>query len=111
MNRFICILLMGWLPIFMVTASAMSLQMTLQSQNHHAQTVDVSPCHDKVSTQQDKVHQCIACGFCMMATAMASFDTVPVLDIPAFISTAPLSFDVSFNSTNPSPGFRPRILN
>ena len=88
----------------------MSLQMTLQDQSNHAQTADVAPCHDEVSTQQDKVHQCIACGFCMIATAMASFDTVPVLDIPAFISTAPLSFDVAFKSTNYSPAFRPPIL-
>jgi len=109
MKKLICILLMAWLPVLMVTASAMSLQMTFQGQQ--SQEADSASCHDKIGNQQsEKTHQCIACGFCMMATSMASFDTAPVLAIPALTSTAPLSIDVVFKSTTNTPAFRPPIL-
>lgn len=109
MKKLICILLMAWLPVFMVTAGAMSLQMTLQGQQ--TQQADSASCHDNIGNQKsEKIHQCIACGFCMMATSMASFDTALGLAITALTSTAPLSTDVVFKSINDTPAFRPPIF-
>ena len=100
---------MALLPVFMVTASAMSLQMTLQGQQTHQ--ADLASCHDNIGNQKsEKIHQCIACGFCMMATSMVSFDTALGLEITALTSTAPLSTDVVFKSINDTPVFRPPIF-
>lgn len=116
MKKLICILLMSWLPIFMVTANAMSLQMTSQNMSHSAEQSavaysDAKACHDKTNKRQDGAHHCVSCGFCLMATSMANFDTFPVIDILVFSSIAPEAIDVVFNATSYSPAFRPPIFN
>jgi formate hydrogenlyase subunit 6/NADH:ubiquinone oxidoreductase subunit I len=112
MKKLICIVLIGWLPVFMVTANAMSFQMTIQEVSKATVPAEVvPPCHDTSNQPQEVAHQCIGCGFCMMASSMANFNTIPTIAIPALTSDAPESVDVVFQSTNYSPAFRPPILN
>jgi hypothetical protein len=110
MRKLICILLMSWLPVFMVTANAMSLQMMTKAMHGDMQAQADMPCHDRTDHQPAKTHNCISCGFCMAATSMANFDSAPVLDLPVITSPAPVAIDVIFESTNDSPAFRPPIL-
>lgn len=111
MKKLICILLVSWLPIFMATANAMGLQMSIQSMNdHHQQMVDM-PCHDKSNDQKQSQHHCISCGFCVIATSIASFDNTPIFALEAFTSISPAFIDVGFKSADQSPAFKPPILN
>jgi len=95
----------------MVTASAMGLQMAMEvDSDSHQQMMDM-PCHDNANDQQDKQHHCISCGFCVIATSIASFDQAPVFELHTLTTIKPAFFDVDFKSTNHAPAFRPPILN
>lgn len=110
MKKLICILLIGWLPVFMVAANAMSLQMTTKVMNDDAQVQSSMPCHDKVDDVPVKSHNCINCGLCVVTTSVAFTTVSPVLHIPAFKSFKLSSVDDAFKSINHSPAYRPPIL-
>jgi succinate dehydrogenase/fumarate reductase-like Fe-S protein len=110
MKKLICILLVSWLPVFMATANAMSLQMALQVNVDIQEQVSM-PCHDKASKKSDSSSDCVGCGFCMIATSIANVDMVPFLDVPAFTSLKVSFINVEYKSTDYSPAFRPPILN
>lgn len=111
MKKLICIVLISWLPVFMLTANAMSLQMTTQSLIADLQTEASMPCHDKTDKQPLKAHNCMSCGFCAIATSIASTTTVPFLHIPECKSFKTSFVDDGFNSIDHAPAYRPPILN
>ncbi len=76
----------------------------------HQQMTDM-PCHDSLNDQQDKQHHCISCGFCVIATSIASFDQAPVFEFHTMTSIKPALIDVGFKSANHSPAYKPPILN
>jgi hypothetical protein len=110
MKKLICILLISWLPILMVTANAMSLEMATQAMSDEKAQASM-PCHDKTDQQAVKAHKCIDCGFCVIATSIVNANITSSLHIPEF-----KSFKLSFTndelkSINHSPAYRPPILN
>lgn len=111
MKKMICILLIAWLPLLMVTANAMGLQMTIQNIGDSHQQMTDMPCHDGSDNQQKTQHRCVNCGFCVMTTSIANFDHAPIFELEAFTSISPTFIDVGFKSADQSPAFRPPILN
>lgn len=111
MKKLICILLIGWLPVFMVAANAMSLQMMTKTMHGDMQVQSSMPCHSEPDDVPSKSHNCISCGLCVVATSAAFTPVAPALNIPVFKSFN-LSFaDDEFKSINHSPAYRPPILN
>jgi len=116
---------MCWLPLFMGSASAMSLHMALKNQSFnltslsHAATQTQNSCHeDNTNINQHKQvkethqkHQCLACGVCALANASASFDAVPKFDVCSQTSMMPRYFNVAFSSLDHPPAIKPPILN
>lgn len=111
MKKLICIILICWLPILMATANAMSLQMASQAMHDDMQVESTMSCHDKVDTQSVKAHNCINCGFCVMATSVISFVSSSFLNIPEFKSFKTSFINDELQSINHLPADRPPILN
>jgi hypothetical protein len=111
MKKLICILLIGWLPVFMVAANAMSLQMTTKVMNDDVQVQSSMPCHDEVDDAPVKSHNCISCGLCVVTTSVTFTSVSPVLHIPAFKSFKLSFVDDAFKSIYHAPAYRPPILN
>jgi len=124
MKRLICIFLMLWLPLFMGSASAMSMHMALENQSTdlgllaHSVAKVQGGCHDDAeilpqtqSKSSNQKHQCFACGTCALANSSASFDTIPVFDILSQTSMTPQYFNVAFYSLGHPPVIKPPILN
>jgi hypothetical protein len=82
MKKIICILLMCWLPLSMVTAQAMSTKMMLQNQQDSDSTLrsqGAESCHGETHTQKDKTsksHKCTVCGSCVLASSVATFSSI-----------------------------------
>jgi hypothetical protein len=95
----------------MATANAMDLQMTMQDIGETSQQMADMPCHDSIDKKETNSHNCIGCGFCVVATSIASFHSVPTINVPAIASINPAYIDVIFKSADQSPAFRPPILN
>jgi hypothetical protein len=110
MKKRLCILLMCWLPIFMLSANAMSLQMTLQQLKTEHQSMHSMACHQDKSNQSESAQTCLGCGFCVVATSIASFNNAPTFYLENGVSTAPLMIDVIYQSYNLLPADRPPIL-
>lgn len=111
MKKLICILLIGWLPVFMVAANAMSLQMKTKTMHDDMQVQSSMPCHGEPDDVPSKSHNCISCGLCVVATSVPFMPVPPALNIPVFKSFK-LSFaENEFKSINHSPAYRPPILN
>lgn len=111
MKKLICILLIGWLPLFMVAANAMSLQMKTKTMHDDMQVQSSMPCHGEPDDVPSESHNCISCGLCVVATSVPFTPVPPALNIPVFKSFK-LSFaEDEFKSINHSPAYRPPILN
>ena len=117
MKRWICVLLIAWLPVFMVTADAMGMQMRLQQshhvvqQSHHVVQQPNQSCHHAPAKQtKNKTSLCILCGFCALAIAIAPLDFTPSFDAFLLTSTRPIFVDVIFTSNNLAPALRPPIF-
>lgn len=114
MKRFLTLLLMLWLPLFMQSAWAMSTRMTLENmqtdvgrQANQDEASGPAHCHgsvDKTSVAQTDAqpsahhHHCAHCMACTIATASASFDTAPKFYLPDFtqeISSSALALYLS----------------
>lgn len=115
MKKALCIALICWLPLFMATAQAMSVQMELNQMSTQL-PVDsgtaMMACHQvDGNTQSDPAsHQCMLCGICMATSATASFSTVPLFALNHLPSIKPLSSDVVYASLGQTPSIKPPIF-
>jgi hypothetical protein len=114
MKRYFCIFLMSWLPLFMASASAMSMQMAFAS-NHAAilQSSSHMPCHEDVSKHppsQNQKHFCMVCGFCVIANGVVINNTVPEFHMHQVASTKSVFVDVVFYSLQHPPAIKPPIF-
>ena len=100
---------MCWLPMFMVSAHAMSLQMVIQQVNSENQAMGSMPCHQDYVKQSEST-SCLGCGFCAIASSIANFGQAPTFYIPTNSSTAPMMIDVIYESCYHSSTYRPPIL-
>ena len=110
MKIWICVLLIAWLPVFMVTADAMGMQMRLQQSHHVVQQPNQSCHHAPAKQTKNKTSLCILCGFCALAMAIAPLDFTPSFDAFLLTSTRPIFVDVIFTSNNLAPALRPPIF-
>ncbi|MDX1913946.1 MAG: hypothetical protein SFU55_00050 [Methylophilus sp.] len=112
MKRLICIVLICWLPLFAVTANALSLQMTMANQQSEATQASQMACHEDVHqhpSQQHASHNCALCGFCTVVTSAAIFSFPPLLHMHATASAKPIFVEVTFNSLPHPPVIKPPI--
>jgi hypothetical protein len=117
MKKLFCMVLIVWLPLFMGSAWAMSMHMTLenqQAQSAQANTKSHMSCHEsKNKTQQNqstKSHQCSVCGMCALVNGTASFNTAPILNLATSQFPTPQYFYAAFTSQDLLPSYKPPIL-
>lgn len=128
MRKIITIWLVLWLPLFMATANAMSLEMEFAHSEHtqlHAQVnkhLHTSENNFQVHARCHAVHEqgqlpdsqhhgsehCATCCICALSSAIANL-TLPIVFIPSNIR--PQLFDVAFTSQDYPPAIKPPILN
>jgi hypothetical protein len=114
MKKLISILLIGWLPLFMAVANAMSMQMTLENEHAYQHSAAHIYCHQDMqheqhSTPQHQPHQCTMCGFCTLVGSVAVSGYLPLLFTHAHI-LGNLSFlEVDFSSLQYPPAIKPPI--
>jgi len=117
MKKIICILLMCWLPLSLVTAQAMSTKMMLQNQQDSDLSLSsqsAESCHGETHTQKGKTskpHKCTVCGSCVLASSVATFSSIE--SGVTFLKTALkyLAFQPSFVSIESESFIKPPILN
>lgn len=125
MRKRLCLLLICWLPCFVMAANVMSLQMTLAGQMlamKASQQVEM-PCHQMAGTDvvpstvrtdvpahhaPVKQH-CTVCGFCMVSAGVAHLDTFPHVVILAQSDTAPAFMAAPVHSHTYPPAIKPPI--
>lgn len=123
LKKLFCIFLIAWLPLFISTASAASLQMTLTNLNAAMQSnmVDVTPCHQHASDTQENSkkhnevpskqhHVCTVCGFCAVSSGYANMPHAFNLQMTSFSASQPAYFTAVFHSQSYPPAIRPPIL-
>lgn len=116
MKKFICLLIMFWLPFSMAMAQIMSADMMLKADLHATQIYsDVSPaCHKQVeseNTNQQTSHQCTHCNACFLASAGALIINSPALILLDANVNKHATLSVSFSSRHSAPVIKPPILN
>jgi hypothetical protein len=115
MKRYFCIFLMSWLPLFMASANAMSMQMASANQHANAQKVTQVSCHEDAqqmhqhTSEHQQPHNCALCGFCIAVGSAAIFNPTPLLHVHVLADTKPIFIDVRFNSLQTPPAIKPPI--
>ncbi len=114
MKRIICLFLMLWLPLFMGSAWAMSMQMALESQHVQTKHIAVKPsmsCHESsAKTHKNQSDKCAVCGMCALVNGTANFTTAPILNLTASASPKPPFFYIAFISQDYPPNYKPPIF-
>jgi hypothetical protein len=111
MKKLICLFLMLWLPLFMGSAWAMSMQMQLENQQVQMSQKSHMSCHEKSNKNQStSSHKCAVCGMCALVNGTANFNTAPVLNFATSQFTAPQFFYVAFTSQEYPPSYKPPIF-
>jgi hypothetical protein len=116
-KKVICILLICWLPLSLVTAQAMSTKMMLQNQQDSDLTLSsqsAESCHGETHSQNDeasKSHKCSVCGSCVLVSAVATFDNIATFSLFLKISLKHLAFEPTFVSIESESFIKPPILN
>jgi hypothetical protein len=110
MKKLMCTVLIIWLPIFMVTANAMRVQMATNTMHGETQMQSTMPCH--AASDQDSVqsHHCMSCPFCAIATSAVNIGFIPLINIPSFQSFKLSFVDDALQSIDHAPLYRPPIL-
>lgn len=124
MKKFICLLLVLWLPLFSGAAAAMSLQMQLAAMPAVAHDM---PCHETAPDPQpaadaaadhaaqpccdehEASHNCFACGVCALVHSTTSATPGQQLTLPALASSAPHYYGRIFSSQLYPPALKPPI--
>lgn len=124
-RRRLCLLLICWLPCFVMAANVMSLHMTMAEQLaaptmqmtadmpcHHMAThaSDSQHMHDHVAQQGSAKHSCSVCGFCMVSAGAARIDHVPALLLMAQAFGTPLYHADPVHSLSYPPAIKPPIF-
>jgi hypothetical protein len=127
MRKRLCLLLICWLPCFVMAANVMSFQMALAEQviatNDQTQAM---PCHHMAahSTEADgpaghdstgdhapaSHHACTVCGFCVMSTGVARLDAFPRIAILTQSAAVPLFAADPVHSQTYPPAIKPPIF-
>lgn len=123
MRKRLCLLLICWLPCFVMAANVMSLQMALAEQTFISTAQaqhDEMPCHHMADEHQDmhhaagdqttSKHHCTVCGFCMVTTGVAHLDAFPTVSLIAQSSAAPLFAADPVHSQTYPPAIKPPIF-
>lgn len=117
MRKVICILLLCWLPLSMVTAQVMSVKMMLNSHlgTNQIQEIDsTESCQDNTHQQKSlssKSHKCTVCGSCVLASATATLGDFPTHIDSLKSPSKHLAFEPTFVSITPETFIKPPILN
>ena len=117
MKKVICILLMFWLPLSLVTAQTMSTKMMLQNQQNAELMLNnqyAESCHGETHAQNDntsKSHKCSVCGSCVLASSVATFSNIESGITFPKISLKHLAFEPAFASIEAESFIKPPILN
>lgn len=96
----------------MVTANAMSIQMTLAGQQAETHQVTQMSCHEDVNQDQSldsKSHHCLMCGLCMAATSVAISSFTSGFNFHPITSSKPFFLGAIFNSLQHLPAIKPPI--
>jgi hypothetical protein len=115
MKKYICMFLISWLPIFMASANAMSMQMAFTNQHANAHDMTQVSCHEDAqkmhqhAAEHHQPHNCTLCGFCIAVGSAAIFNPMPLIHVHALVDTKPVFIDVRFNSLQTPPAFKPPI--
>jgi len=110
MKKLICTVLMMWLPIFMVTANAMRMQMETKAMNGETQMQATMSCHTQSDQVSVKLPHCMSCPLCAVATSAIDIGFIPLINIPSFQSFKLSLTDDTLQSIDHSPLYRPPIL-
>lgn len=110
MKKLICTVLIIWLPIFMVTANAMRMQMATKPTNDKTQMQSSMPCHTESKAASVKSHYCMSCPLCAVATSAVNVGFIPLINIPTFQSFKLSLTNDALQSIDHSPLYRPPIL-
>jgi hypothetical protein len=122
MKKMLCIILMLWLPCFVMAASVMSMQMqlaelpTMQPEMTLAMA-DEMPCHhDHASPHTQPAstpvaqHHCGVCGYCVISGSIAPLPTVAFFGLNSLTSLAPLFMATPVHSQTYPPAIKPPIF-
>jgi hypothetical protein len=124
MRKRLCLLLICWLPCFVMAANVMSLQMALAEHALNgvvaqSQSAEM-PCHHMADDHQQMQHatddeapakhHCTVCGFCMVSTGVAHLETFPRVAIIAQTAAAPLFEADPVHSQTYPPAIKPPIF-
>lgn len=129
MRKRLCLLLICWLPSFVMAANVMSLQMALAEQltATTVQTQQEMPCHHMATEQAHAAmdadhhhatgehaaashHPCNVCGFCVISAGVAHLDAFPRVSIMTQSATAPLFVADPVHSQTYPPAIKPPIF-
>ncbi len=121
MKKWISIVLMAWLPCFMVAAHAMGMQMAFESASPvqlNAAEQSKMTCHEHLNHHQandikaepNASHHCSFCAFCVVGSAIAATPTLKFSHIQ-LSNIQPTSFEVAFTSQDYPPAIKPPIFN
>jgi hypothetical protein len=112
MKKIICMVLLVWLPAFMMASQAMSMQMALENTHQMPATELHHGCHQSknyTGMTHSKVHQCVVCTMCVLSHAVAlngSADSA----LQAMNHAQPLFDKAGFYSLNNPPALKPPKL-
>ncbi|QDC44456.1 hypothetical protein [Methylophilus medardicus] len=124
MRKHICLLLILWLPCFVMAANVMSLQMALAQQSLSTTVDRQMPCHQHAAEhahtqataqhspphQAPMSHHCTVCGFCLVSAGLAHLNTFPQVILSAQPTSTPLfEADPVHTQTYP-PAIKPPIF-
>lgn len=109
MKKLMCTVLVIWLPIFMVTANAMRMQMATNTMHDQTQMQSTMPCHAESDQATVQSHRCMSCPLCAVATSAINIGFIPLINIPTFQSLKLSFVDDALQSIDHSPLYRPPI--
>jgi len=112
MKKFICILLLSWLPVFMLASNAMAMQMALNNTHQMPATEMQHACHEsknEATATHSKAHQCVVCTMCVLSHAVA-FTSAANSVSQSLHHPQPLFDEARFSSLDSPPALKPPKL-
>jgi len=127
MRKRLCLLLICWLPCFVMAANVMSLQMALAERAiANTSQTQAMPCHYMAEHGMEadshashaatddpapaNHHACTVCGFCVISTGVAHLDAFPRIAVLTQSAAAPLFAADPVHSQTYPPAIKPPIF-